>query len=243
MAPPFGFTRGSSSLTPSARSEASACAANASFSSITSISSMVSPARASAFCDAGTGPMPIVRGSTPATAVETMRAIGVNPCALAPSSEQTNNAAAPSLSPDELPAVTEPLPSVRNAGFSLASPSAVESARMNSSVVTCLGSPFFCGIATGTISSPNRPASRAAAAFCCDRSANASWSARLMPCCSATFSAVCPMLSMPYSSFMRGFTKRQPSDVSKSSTSRANGLLALESAYGARVMLSTPPAT
>src|SRR5438045_3078406 len=64
-----------------------------------------------------------------------------------------------------------------------------------------------------------------------------------MPYFSATFSAVCPIESVPYRSFILGLTNRHPRLVSKISTSRAQGLLDFESAYGARVMLSTPQAT
>ena len=41
-----------------------------------SMSLIVSPARSSAFFAAGTGPKPMMRGSTPATALDRMRAIG-----------------------------------------------------------------------------------------------------------------------------------------------------------------------
>ena len=63
IAPPFGFTLAGSS----SRSfiTASDCAANASFSSITSTSSSDRPALSSALRVAGTGPIPIVAGSTP----------------------------------------------------------------------------------------------------------------------------------------------------------------------------------
>jgi hypothetical protein len=66
--------------------------------------------------------------------------------------------------PDALPAVTEP--SFLNAGFSAASFSAVVPARGYSSVSTSIGSPFFCGITTGTISSLNRPSLIARSARC-----------------------------------------------------------------------------
>ena len=68
MPEPLTFTRSSPSLSSHSRSTASTCAANASFSSIRSMSSIVSPARCSARSVAGTGPMPIVSGGTPATA-------------------------------------------------------------------------------------------------------------------------------------------------------------------------------
>src|SRR5438552_2936173 len=68
------FTFAGSSL--SSRMQAIACAAKASFSSTRSIWSMLSPARLSTFWVAGMGPRPMQPGSTPATAVATMRASG-----------------------------------------------------------------------------------------------------------------------------------------------------------------------
>ena len=48
-----------------------------------------------------------------------VRANGFAPSGFMPASDAMSSAQAPSLMPDELPAVTEPLPSVRNAGRSL----------------------------------------------------------------------------------------------------------------------------
>ena len=70
----------------------------------------------------------MMRGGTPATAPPRMRARGVRPLRLAASSEAMISAAAPSLTPDALPAVT--VPSLRTIGFSLASVSRLVSARM-----------------------------------------------------------------------------------------------------------------
>ena len=56
------------------RTTASACAANASLSSITSMSASRRPARSSAFCAAGTGPIPMISGAHPATAMLRTRA-------------------------------------------------------------------------------------------------------------------------------------------------------------------------
>ena len=67
--------------------------------------------------------MPITRGSTPATALPTNVPSGSAPSSCALSSDAITSAAAPSFSPDELPAVTVPF--VRNAGFSVASFSAL----------------------------------------------------------------------------------------------------------------------
>src|SRR3989442_3112330 len=72
--------------------QAIACAANASFSSTRSIWSILSPARLSTFWVAGMGPSPMQLGSTPATAVATMRASGSGP-PLPPLSPVTNRAA------------------------------------------------------------------------------------------------------------------------------------------------------
>ena len=59
------------------------------------------------------------------------------------------NIAAPSLIPDALPAVT--VPSFLNAGLSFARFSIVVLNLGNSSVSNTFGSPFLCGITTGTI--------------------------------------------------------------------------------------------
>ena len=77
--------------------------------------------------------MPITRGSTPATALPAKAASGSTPSAAARSSLAITSAAAPSLMPLELPAVT--LPPARKAGRSFASASAVESGRGCSSTV------------------------------------------------------------------------------------------------------------
>ena len=78
IAPPFGLTWLASSGSPNARSTASACAAKASFTSITSTSSMCQPSRASSFWLADTGPMPMMRGASPVTTAPTTRARAVS---------------------------------------------------------------------------------------------------------------------------------------------------------------------
>ena len=118
------------------------CAAKASFSSITSISASFSPSRSSSFCVAGAGPMPMMRGATPAVAIATTRARGVRPCLFAAASEAMISAAAPSFTPEALPAVTVP-PCLRNGVGSLASASSVVSPRGCSSWSTGPGRP--CG--------------------------------------------------------------------------------------------------
>ena len=189
IAPPLGLTRASSSASPRSRSTARPWAAKASFSSITSICASVKPVWASTLRTAGAGPKPMMRGATPAVAMPTMRAFGVKPCAPAAASEAIKSAQAPSLTPEALPAVTV------NSGpltpLSLTSISSVVSGRGCSSVSKTSGSPFLRGTSTGINSSAKRPAACAAAQRCCERSANASWSAREMLNSWATLSAVC----------------------------------------------------
>ena len=72
-------------------------------------------------------------------------------------------AEAPSLSPLALAAVT--VPSFLNAGLSFAAIAMVESGRGCSSVSKIFGSPFRCGMLTGTISCLNFPAEMAAAGY------------------------------------------------------------------------------
>ena len=121
--------------------QTSDCEANASLSSTRSRSATSMPARSSALRVAGTGPMPMTAGSTPATAVETTRASGLRPSARARSASTSSTAEAPSLIPELLPAVTDP-PSGRNAGRSRASASRLVSARGCSSRSMTSGSPF-----------------------------------------------------------------------------------------------------
>ena len=148
----------------------------------------------------------------------------------------TTTPAAPSFSPEALPAVT--LPDLSNAGRRPASPSALDLRLMNSSAEKTTGSPFFWAMLNGTISSLKRPASCAAAAFCCEASASASCASRPMPYCLATFSAVMPMWY-----WLK--TSHRPSTIIESTSfqspirapSRDPG-----STWGAMLMLSWPPA-
>src|SRR3546814_8214592 len=78
--PILGLTCAASSGTPRPRNTARDCEAKASFSSMTSNWSMLRPRRASNFCVAGTGPMPITRGGTPALVMPRIRARGRKPC-------------------------------------------------------------------------------------------------------------------------------------------------------------------
>ena len=76
-----------------------------------------------------------------------MRARGVSPCRFAAASEAMIIAAAPSLTPEALPAVT--VPGLRTNGLSLASPSSVVSGRGCSSFSTVTGPPLPPGTSTG----------------------------------------------------------------------------------------------
>ena len=188
MAPPFTFTLLLSNS--SSRTQAMDWDANASFNSIKSRSFAFKPARCKALRLAGIGPTPIMLGSTPAMPTLSTLAIGCKLKSFTASSLANNNAAAPSLMPAELPAVTEP--SFIKAGFNAAS----------FSKLVCLGCSsmenkdgcLFSVISTGTISSFHLPAFNAAKYFSCDANANASCSSRLIFHCLATFSAVSPML-------------------------------------------------
>src|SRR5829696_9377681 len=80
IAPPLGFNLSSAGSIPHSWRTASACAANASYSSIRPTSSRVIPALSRAFLVAGTGPMPMTLGGTPATATLLIVAIGFRPC-------------------------------------------------------------------------------------------------------------------------------------------------------------------
>ncbi len=94
------------------------------------------------------------------TALAITRAIGGWPNARAASPLRTDSAAAPSLMPLEVAAVT--VPSLRKAGFSLASASVVTPARGCSSIVNRVVPPLPSGTATGTNSSAKTPAANAA---------------------------------------------------------------------------------
>jgi hypothetical protein len=132
----------------------------------------------------------MIAGSTPACAHDTIRASGVLPRFCASLALIRTSAAAPSLMPEALAAVT--VPSLAKAG---------RRPETFSSVVPCLGyssastttSPLRDLTVTGTISSLNLPAFCAASALFCDATANSSCWARVICHCRATFSAVLPM--------------------------------------------------
>ena len=116
IAPPSGQTRSwsaSSGSRPRASVHARTWAAKASVISTTSTAARGSPARASTASTAGAGPSPGRPGSTPATAVATTRRPARPSASAAGTSART---AAPSLIPQELPAVTLP-PGVNAAGI------------------------------------------------------------------------------------------------------------------------------
>jgi acetyl-CoA acetyltransferase family protein len=71
-----------------------------------------------------------------------------------------------------------PVPATRKAGRSFARASMEVSARGCSSRVTTIGSPFFCGMVTGTISPSKKPLFCAATALSCEASAMRSCASR-----------------------------------------------------------------
>ena len=75
----------------------------------------------------------------------------------------TTTAAAPSLVPGALPAVT--VPSFLNAARSLARASSEVSSRGDSSLLMTMGAPFFCGISMGTICASKKQDFMARTAF------------------------------------------------------------------------------
>ena len=172
MPEPLTFVRSqSASVKPHSRDTASVCTANASLISMRSMSARVSLARSRAFAVAGTGPMPIRDGSTPARAHDTTRTMGTSPNCAARSGVVTMQAAAASFWPLAFPAVTVALASASSMmGRRFARASSVVSARGVSSTETTV-SPQRLGMVTGTISSSKIPADAAATARSCDRSA------------------------------------------------------------------------
>ena len=130
----------------------------------------------------------MISGSTPPSAPATHVAIGVTPSSFAFSSLITTIAAAPSLIPEALPAVTSP-PSLPEQHFNFAKDSAVVPARGPSSFTKSTIS-FFTLTGTGTISSANLPSAIAFSHFCWLFAENSSNSSLVIPYLSHTFSAV-----------------------------------------------------
>ena len=189
MAPPFTLILSASQPRP--LFTANACTAKASLASIRSISAIFQPAFSRHFLVAGTGPVPIISGATPALLYALMVPRIGKPSVSALARLASMTAAAPSFREDALPAVTQP--SFLNTGRMAASFSTVVPARGFSSVSNTNGSPLRCGTSTGVISSLNFPDAIAASAFSCDAAAKISCSARLMLYSAAIFSAVMPM--------------------------------------------------
>src|SRR5207302_10227561 len=104
IAPPLTLTFFVSQ--PICRFTAIACAAKAPLISIRSRSFGSQPARDRQRLEAGTGPIPMYLGSTPAEAKALMRASGFKPSSFALRGDASTIAAAPSLRPEALPAVT-----------------------------------------------------------------------------------------------------------------------------------------
>src|SRR5262249_55500298 len=153
IAPPLTFTFDVSQ--PRSLLTAQACAANASFASTRSRSPTCQPAFFSAARVAGIGPVPMIAGSTPACAHEAIRASGALRGFCASLAFISTTAAAPSLMPEALAAVT--VPSLAKAGRSLLTASIVTPCLGNSSTAI-IRSPLRVLTVTEAISSPNRPA-------------------------------------------------------------------------------------
>ena len=117
----------------------------------------------------------------------------MSPAASAALRSMSTTAAAASLTPEALPAVT--VPSFLKAGRIFARSSRVDVGRMCSSV-SMITEPLRLLISTGTICSLKRPSAMAAAARRWLCTASASWSSRETCHFSATFSAVMPMCTL-----------------------------------------------
>ena len=123
--PPITLTRSGSR--PSSFMQLRATIQNASLISQKSISDAFSPALSRAFWLAGTGPAPIMVGSTPANPMERIVASGLMPFFLAVSLDIKTMDVAAAFKGEEIPAVMTP--SFLKAGFNEAMPSSVESPR------------------------------------------------------------------------------------------------------------------
>src|SRR5690606_33077117 len=126
----------------------------------------------------GTVPVHSQAGSTPAWAYATRRAMGFAPRASAALRSMSTTAAAPSLMPEALPAVTVPF-SGTNTGLSFARSSRDALLRTCSSVSKTTV-PLRDLISIGRIWSRKRPSAMAAAARRWLSTASLSWSSRVM---------------------------------------------------------------
>src|SRR2546426_1218704 len=169
IAPPLTLTLAGSQ--PRSLFTAQACAAKASLASTRSRSSAFQPPFLSAAREDGIGPVPMIAGSTPACDQETMRASTLRPSLAAWLAFISTTAAAPSLMPEALAAVT--VPSFSKAGLSLETVSSVVPCRGNSSASTTM-SPLAVLMVIAVISSLNLPLFWAASALFWDATANSS---------------------------------------------------------------------
>ena len=158
IAPPFGFTRASSSARPSVAQHRERLRGER-FVELDDVDLRRAPGRRAraACCVAGTGPdahdarrdaggrhsRPHVRAASGRSALPRL-------------ARRTSSAHAPSLTPEALPAVT--VPSLRNDGLQLGQRLERGVARGCSSRSTTTGRPCFCAIVTGEISSAKTPA-------------------------------------------------------------------------------------
>jgi len=148
------------------RAHASGTDANASLTSKRSISPRCRPDFFNTFFVAGMGPVSMIVGSVPATAVATMRARGVSRCAFTAASLARRMAAAPSLICEEFPAWIHAVG--LNAGWSVASFSTVVPGRIPSSTSNTFFVPSAATTSIGVISRLKSPAAWAFAAFICE---------------------------------------------------------------------------
>src|SRR5450755_3854649 len=164
-----------------------------------------------------------------------MRARTGAPSSSARPADMTTTAAAASLTPEALPAVT--VPSGLNAGLSFENVSSDASSRTCSSTLNSTV-PLRVLTSIGTTSSSNRPASRAAWARRWDSSANSSCASREIPCESATFSAVTPIW-ISLNGSVRAPTTASTSDASPIRAPQR----AFCAQYAPRLIDSAPPAS
>ena len=188
---------------PEAAQQASACEAKASFSSTTSKSAGVRPSRSRASSPPGWGRCPSTRGATPAVAQPSTRAIGVQAVGLRRRSDARTSAAAPSLTPEALPAVT--LPSGRHDAAQLRQRLAGRRGAGCSSFATGVRRPCGPGRRPATISASKHALrfGRRRALLRAQRE-SVLIRARHAVNSSATFSAVSGIESTPYCVFIAG---------------------------------------
>mmetsp|Transcript_471 Transcript_471/g.842 ORF Transcript_471/g.842 Transcript_471/m.842 type:complete len:385 (-) Transcript_471:73-1227(-) len=203
IAPPFTLSFLASAFTPF--SQAIGTDANASFTSNTSMSSMVILAFFSTARVAGIGPSSMILGSLPAKAIATIRALGRAPSLRSPASFASSRAAAPSEIWDAAAAVITPVGFLLR-GFSFLILSRLGLNRTPSSCSCTTTEPLFLSKpCRGMISLLKCPFLIAEAAFLCDSSANKSISSRFRSYFFARSSAPMNWLnrdSSPYFSWM-----------------------------------------